>query len=312
MALLRRSFLPPGRRVRPGFMAFLSLGCACAAMQAAAQQGPVVIGGSGQPAVVVNLDALERLGGPGDGARLHLVMPQAEVAVVEPGQFGAAGIPPMPTERPYGTLAVVTPPLPIVASAVPVQPTVVTSSTSTAAAASAAAAVPEPEPVPAATVAPEPEPETLPAQPLPESVTASAGTAVEAPEPTLPALPEATQDTAALEPTGNLDLATPGVALSVPFATGEADVAAEAQAPLSQLAASLGADEAVRIQLMAFADGTGTNVSQARRLSLTRALAVRAYLLQKGVRSTRIDVRALGAEAQGGAPDRVDVVVLPR
>jgi outer membrane protein OmpA-like peptidoglycan-associated protein len=41
-------------------------------------------------------------------------------------------------------------------------------------------------------------------------------------------------------------------------------------------------------------------------LSLTRALAVRAYLMDKGIADTRIDVRALGVAASG-PPDRVDI-----
>ncbi len=47
--------------------------------------------------------------------------------------------------------------------------------------------------------------------------------------------------------------------------------------------------------------------SKARRLSLSRALAVRAFLIDQGVRSTRMDVRALGDKVQDGPSDRVDI-----
>lgn len=67
-----------------------------------------------------------------------------------------------------------------------------------------------------------------------------------------------------------------------------------------------------RLQLKAYAEGTGSDTSKARRLSLSRALAVRSFLIENGLRSTRIDVRALGIARDGGVPDRVDIVLLGR
>jgi len=64
------------------------------------------------------------------------------------------------------------------------------------------------------------------------------------------------------------------------------------------------------VQLLAYAEGSADTASQARRLSLSRALAVRAYLIDLGVRSTRMDVRALGPKTDDGPADRVDVVVV--
>jgi outer membrane protein OmpA-like peptidoglycan-associated protein len=63
----------------------------------------------------------------------------------------------------------------------------------------------------------------------------------------------------------------------------------------------------VRIQLLAYAKASSDGASRARRLSLSRALAVRAYLIEKGVRSTRMDVRALGDKFGDGPADRVDI-----
>lgn len=65
-----------------------------------------------------------------------------------------------------------------------------------------------------------------------------------------------------------------------------------------------------RLQLKAYAEGRGNDTSKARRLSLSRALAVRSFLIENGLRSTRIDVRALGIARDGGAPDRVDIIRL--
>ncbi len=69
-------------------------------------------------------------------------------------------------------------------------------------------------------------------------------------------------------------------------------------------------DEDLRIQLMGFASNGGGSASQARRSSLFQALAVRTYLMKEGIRSTRMDVRALGqTTVEGVPPDRVDILV---
>ena len=68
-----------------------------------------------------------------------------------------------------------------------------------------------------------------------------------------------------------------------------------------------------RLQIRAYAASTVSDGgSGARRLSLTRALAVRQYLIDKGIRSTRIDVRALGAPTDGSTADRVEVAPVGR
>lgn len=68
-----------------------------------------------------------------------------------------------------------------------------------------------------------------------------------------------------------------------------------------------------RLQIRAYADGGNADGgSGARRLALSRALAVRAYLIDKGIRSTRIDVRALGTPTDGSPADRVEVAPVGR
>ncbi len=61
------------------------------------------------------------------------------------------------------------------------------------------------------------------------------------------------------------------------------------------------------IMLTAYADNSNSSPRDARRLSLSRALAVRDYLTGKGISSARVDVRALGANVPSGEPDRVDI-----
>jgi outer membrane protein OmpA-like peptidoglycan-associated protein len=78
------------------------------------------------------------------------------------------------------------------------------------------------------------------------------------------------------------------------------------------MAGRLLANEQLRLQVVAYAAATSEGESQSRRLSLSRALAVRNYLTEKGVRSTRMDVRALGSRAANGPADRVDILIIER
>lgn len=96
------------------------------------------------------------------------------------------------------------------------------------------------------------------------------------------------------------------------FGAGAAAVENAAGGQLDNIAKSLKADESLRLQLLAYSGGGAQTPSQARRMSLSRALAVRSRLIKEGVRSTRIDVRALGNKSEGGPPDRVDVIVTKR
>ena len=66
---------------------------------------------------------------------------------------------------------------------------------------------------------------------------------------------------------------------------------------------------ASRIQLDAFGGPRGDKSSESRRLSLKRALVVRELLIEDGVPSEKIDVRAMGGIDDNGVADRVDVFV---
>jgi outer membrane protein OmpA-like peptidoglycan-associated protein len=96
----------------------------------------------------------------------------------------------------------------------------------------------------------------------------------------------------------------------IAFAAGATDLPDGAKATLDALAQQLGGDQK-RVQLVAYAAGSGDEANQARRLSLTRALTVRTYLVEHGVPTSRMDVRALGNRSEGDAPaDRVDIVMM--
>ena len=75
---------------------------------------------------------------------------------------------------------------------------------------------------------------------------------------------------------------------------------------LGPVIASLSERSDYRIRLFAYAGGDDLTKSKARRLSLSRALDVRSYLMKNGVRSTRIDVRALGSKTDKTPVNRVD------
>jgi len=122
--------------------------------------------------------------------------------------------------------------------------------------------------------------------------------------------PAAPAQTASLPPAPT-EPATAG-SVRIGFDAGSARISADATNALKKVAQSMAADDKLRIQLLAYAGGTDETASQARRLSLSRALAARSYLIGEGVRSTRIDVRALGNKSEGGPADRIDIVVTRR
>jgi len=63
-----------------------------------------------------------------------------------------------------------------------------------------------------------------------------------------------------------------------------------------------------RILLRAFGGRAGDDSHEAHRMALRRGLAVRRYLIARGVSSDLIDVTAVGGATDGGPLDRVDVV----
>jgi len=141
--------------------------------------------------------------------------------------------------------------------------------------------------------------------------TTSVSEAAPEPEPVAPPQPEPEPAvTAAVEPQATPQTsapATPGT-VAVLFPAGGAELPGDAESQLDSVVAALDADASVRLQLKAYADGADGAASAARRLSLSRALAVRGYLIDAGVSSTRIDVRALGSKFESGPADRVDVI----
>jgi len=193
-----------------------------------------------------------------------------------------------------------------------------------------ASAAPVPSAPPAAApkppVAQKPAPAVVapasPPTPAPAAATPPAPQVPAAPKVTAPAPPPAPTATAAAEKTpppppaptqtASRPSASSGDETRIIFDAGSANLNDAAKSELDALATQLKNDTGIRVQLQAYAAGTDETAPDARRLSLSRALKVRSHLIDQGVRSTRMDVRALGVKAEGGPADRVDAVVVRR
>lgn len=177
------------------------------------------------------------------------------------------------------------------------------------------------EPVQAAQTPP-PPPQVL-SQPTPQEEAVAAapvvepapGAEVEAPSSSVvvalpPKLEEAQPGMASLpSPTGQL---TDGDSMRIVFENDSSKLPSDVREALRGLSDRMSQQENMRLQLLAYAGNADTSASAARRLSLSRALAVRSYLIENGVRSTRIDVRALGNKSTEEVTERVDITVVER
>lgn len=285
-------------------------------------QQTVIIGGSGLPAVEVNLNVLDSLSEPPSGAGVparggtRLGQPSTYAGVLAPGATRPLLVPGMPPTS-VGPIKLippsemVAPPSPAPATGVVVVPTLVLAS---------------PPPSPVVLLPPtEPSAVTPPAAPAPEP--ALTAQAVSPPAPAEPEVPasapapppepapgagEVETTVAAFTPLVDFDLSKTGRVLRIEFSGSETNVPEAVKPQLQALAEKLATSDPVRVQLKAYAGGTAGTASAARRLSLSRALAVRAFLIEQGVRSTRIDVRALGTKSGGGPPERLDIFLLPQ
>ncbi len=104
--------------------------------------------------------------------------------------------------------------------------------------------------------------------------------------------------------------ATAKADLSIVFKPTETSVPLTMKSQLDEAAEGIKASAGSRVNLIAYASGTEEQASTARRVSLSRALAVRAYLIEKGVDKLAINVQAEGNKNPGGEADRVDVFVV--
>jgi len=131
------------------------------------------------------------------------------------------------------------------------------------------------------------------------------------PKPTPQSAPSTKQEEqASLSPSS--EGMKPGRALQIIFGETASKLPTDAKPGLTGLAKKLKGKEKLRLQILAYAGGKSLSPSKARRMSLSRALSIRSFLIESGVRSTRIDVRALGSKTTEGPVNRVDVNVTER
>lgn len=98
-----------------------------------------------------------------------------------------------------------------------------------------------------------------------------------------------------------------GDGFRIRFSPGTEEIGTEAGDLLSGLVEKLAADGASQIEIRAYA-GAKPDPANARRLSLSRALNIRSFLIDRGVDSKRIALRALGNTSPPDQPaDRVDL-----
>jgi len=189
--------------------------------------------------------------------------------------------------------------------------------TATEAASPGPAAAPPPSPPPSvAKAAPAPvkpaTPTVAPPSPVPSASPSSAAQTAMAAAPSLPPAPPVAATPVAAPAAVAAAAAGP---MRVLFAAGAADLPDAAKPKLDALVQRLSSNDEARVQLVAHASGSDDQANEARRISLQRALAVRSYLIEHGIASTRMDVRALGNRSDGAAGDpldRVDVIMLER
>ncbi len=154
-----------------------------------------------------------------------------------------------------------------------------------------------------APAAPTPPPATLPVAP-PATVAIAPVVPPPPPADAAPPAPPPISDTATSAATAT------SAGLRVTFGAGEAELSPDSAASIKKLVQSAPSGGDTSFNVVAYAAGTPDDPSTARRLSLSRALAVRSALMANGVSSARIYVRALGAPEGDQTPDRVDLAVL--
>ncbi len=95
-----------------------------------------------------------------------------------------------------------------------------------------------------------------------------------------------------------------GKSITLVFEAGATTLSAAARKTLDEVAVQ---SPNQRLELKAYAGTDKESASDTRRLALQRAIAVRGYLMDKGMDGTRIAVRPQGPAHDGHGPERVDV-----
>jgi outer membrane protein OmpA-like peptidoglycan-associated protein len=94
-------------------------------------------------------------------------------------------------------------------------------------------------------------------------------------------------------------------AASVLFGSNSAEISDLGKSDLDRVAKTIAQQRMSQIEVRAFAGGA--DPTDARKVALARALAVRSYLIDQGVKA-RIEVGAFAAGRNSGPAERVDIL----
>ena len=95
--------------------------------------------------------------------------------------------------------------------------------------------------------------------------------------------------------------------LTLEFDRTSENLNAAAQEKLKNIVAHMNTDIESKLQVRAYATGDDGSKSAARSKSLTRATEVRSFLMDNGIKPTRVIVRAMGQETDRKPLDRIDL-----
>lgn len=130
--------------------------------------------------------------------------------------------------------------------------------------------------------------------------------------PASAALPEPVNVASVSNKTTNSSSVSSKRSTTLEFNKDGTELNGSAKSKLDSIIKAMQSDTSVRAQIRAYASGTPETSGQARRVSLTRALAARSYILDQDIPATRLDIRALGNGQAGmdnpaGGMDKVEI-----
>lgn len=104
--------------------------------------------------------------------------------------------------------------------------------------------------------------------------------------------------------------ATSAADMTLEFDRTSESLSEAARRKLQSIIMHMNADTNTKLQVRAYATGEDGSKSAARSKSLTRATEIRSFLMDNGIKPTRVIVRALGQETDRKPLDRVDLIFL--
>jgi outer membrane protein OmpA-like peptidoglycan-associated protein len=96
------------------------------------------------------------------------------------------------------------------------------------------------------------------------------------------------------------------LASAIEFKKGKSELSADARARIDVLARDVRQKKTATIRVVGYASGTAEESSIARKISLARALVIRAALIDKGVPAMQVSTQAFGNKVDA---DKAEIYV---